>query len=141
MVGGQTLDLEHEGKAVDEAGLERIHRLKTGALIRAAVVMGGLAGNADEARLEALSAYGRLAGLAFQVADDLLDVESSPEVLGKDTGADAEAGKATYPALLGVEGARKKAHDLAHAAAEAAGRLPRGETLADLALYFVERKR
>jgi geranylgeranyl diphosphate synthase type II len=141
MVGGQTLDLENEGKPVDEKGLERIHRLKTGALIRSALVMGGLAGGADEARLEALAEYGRLAGLAFQVADDLLDVESSPEVLGKNTGADAEAGKATYPALLGVEGARKKAMGLARGAAEAAGRLPRGDSLAELALYFVERKR
>ncbi|MHC4598477.1 MAG: polyprenyl synthetase family protein [Planctomycetota bacterium] len=141
MVGGQTLDLENEGKSVDETGLERIHRLKTGALIRASVVMGGLAGGADEAQLEALSEYGRCAGLAFQVADDLLDVESSPEILGKDTGADAEAGKATYPALLGVENARKKARALARGAGEAAGRLPRGEPLADLALYIVERKR
>jgi geranylgeranyl diphosphate synthase type II len=141
MVGGQTLDLEHEGKAVDEKGLEGIHRWKTGALIRASVVMGGLAGGAAGNVIEDLGEYGSLAGLAFQVADDLLDVESTPEELGKDTGADAEAGKATYPALLGVEGARAKARDLAGRAAEAASRLPNGRRLGELALYFVERKR
>jgi geranylgeranyl diphosphate synthase type II len=141
MVGGQILDLEHEGVAIDAEGLERIHRLKTGALIRAAVVMGGHAGGAPEAHIESLSEYGKLAGLAFQVADDLLDVQSTPEELGKDTGADAEAGKATYPALLGVEGARKKAENLADRAGSVAMTLPRGEILRDLARYFVERKR
>jgi len=141
MVGGQILDLENEGQPVDAEGLERIHRLKTGALIRASVVMGGHAGGATEEQIERLSDFGKYAGLAFQVADDLLDVESSPEELGKDTGADAEAGKATYPALLGVEGARKKAEDLARLAGDAAMTLPRGESLKDLARYFVERKR
>jgi geranylgeranyl diphosphate synthase type II len=141
MVGGQTLDLEFEGKSVNEEELETIHRLKTGALIRAAVVMGGLAGGGSKEQIEALSEYGILSGLAFQVADDLLDVTSSPETLGKDTGADAEAGKATYPALLGEDGARKKAEDLAGRAADAAMRLPHGESLRDLARYFVERKR
>jgi geranylgeranyl diphosphate synthase type II len=141
MVGGQTLDLENEGKPTDEGGLERIHRLKTGALIQASVVMGGIVGGASGEHAGALADFGRLAGLAFQVADDLLDVESSPQVLGKDTGQDAASGKATYPALLGIAGAREKAQVLSRRAGEAALRLPRGERLRDLALYFVERKR
>ncbi len=140
MVGGQVLDLEGEGKAIGEKALETLHGLKTGALMRAALVGGGILGGGDEASLDILAAYGSLAGLAFQVADDLLDLESSAAVLGKDTGNDAAAGKATYPSLLGAEGARARARDLADRAEAEARRLEKGGLLAALARYFVERK-
>jgi geranylgeranyl diphosphate synthase type II len=139
MVGGQTVDLAMEGKPATEKELEALHRWKTGALIRGAVVCGGICGRGAEAELGALSDWGWLAGLAFQVADDLLDVEKTAAETGKDAGGDAVAGKATYPAILGVEGARAKARDLARRAGEAAAALPSGGRLRELAAYFVER--
>jgi geranylgeranyl diphosphate synthase type II len=139
MVGGQKVDLEMEGRPATEKELEALHRWKTGALIRAAVVCGGICGNGNEGQVEALSRWGWLAGLAFQVADDLLDVERTSAETGKDAGGDAAAGKATYPGILGIEGARAKARDLARRAGEAARALPSGGRLAELADYFVER--
>lgn len=113
MCGGQALDLEAEGRQVDLQALERIHRHKTGALIRAAVRMGALsAGEAGRKALPALDRYAENIGLAFQVQDDILDVVGDTATLGKRQGADQQLGKSTYPALLGLEQARKKAHDL-----------------------------
>lgn len=113
MCGGQALDLEAEGHQVDLQALERIHRHKTGALIRAAVRMGALsAGEAGRRALPALDRYAENIGLAFQVQDDILDVVGDTAILGKRQGADQQLGKSTYPALLGLEQARKKAHDL-----------------------------
>ncbi|HHS3092537.1 TPA: (2E,6E)-farnesyl diphosphate synthase [Klebsiella oxytoca] len=113
MCGGQALDLEAEGHQVDLPSLERIHRHKTGALIRAAVRMGALsAGEAGCRALPALDRYAENIGLAFQVQDDILDVVGDTATLGKRQGADQQLGKSTYPALLGLEQARKKAHDL-----------------------------
>ena len=113
MCGGQALDLEAEGHQVDLPSLERIHRHKTGALIRAAVRMGALsAGEAGRRALPALDRYAENIGLAFQVQDDNLDVVGDTATLGKRQGADQQLGKSTYPALLGLEQARKKAHDL-----------------------------
>ncbi|CAM3270616.1 Farnesyl diphosphate synthase [Klebsiella spallanzanii] len=113
MCGGQALDLEAEGHQVDLQALERIHRHKTGALIRAAVRMGALsAGEAGRRALPALDRYAENIGLAFQVQDDILDVVGDTATLGKRQGADQQLGKSTYPALLGLEQARKKAHDL-----------------------------
>lgn len=113
MCGGQALDLEAEGHQVDLPSLERIHRHKTGALIRAAVRMGALsAGEAGRRALPALDRYAENIGLAFQVQDDILDVVGDTAALGKRQGADQQLGKSTYPALLGLEQARKKAHDL-----------------------------
>ncbi|HAT1624489.1 TPA: (2E,6E)-farnesyl diphosphate synthase [Klebsiella oxytoca] len=113
MCGGQALDLEAEGHQVDLPSLERIHRHKTGALIRAAVRMGALsAGEAGRRALPALDRYAENIGLAFQVQDDILDVVGDTATLGKRQGADQQLGKSTYPALLGLEQARKKAHDL-----------------------------
>ncbi|OFN57869.1 geranyl transferase [Enterobacter sp. HMSC055A11] len=113
MCGGQALDLEAEGHQVDLPSLERIHRHKTGALIRAAVRMGALsAGEAGRRALPALDLYAENIGLAFQVQDDILDVVGDTATLGKRQGADQQLGKSTYPALLGLEQARKKAHDL-----------------------------
>ena len=113
MCGGQALDLEAEGHQVALPSLERIHRHKTGALIRAAVRMGALsAGEAGRRALPALDRYAENIGLAFQVQDDILDVVGDTATLGKRQGADQQLGKSTYPALLGLEQARKKAHDL-----------------------------
>jgi geranylgeranyl diphosphate synthase, type II len=112
MVGGQLLDLEGEGRAHTLAELERTHRAKTGALIAAAVVLGGLAAGADEERMHALHRFGAGVGLAFQIADDVLDVTATTDQLGKTAGKDVAYGKTTYPALLGVEGAVVKADAL-----------------------------
>ncbi|WP_314154389.1 (2E,6E)-farnesyl diphosphate synthase [Rouxiella badensis] len=113
MCAGQALDLEAEGKQVDLQALERIHRHKTGALIRAAVRIGALAAGArGRAALPLLDRYAEAIGLAFQVQDDILDVIGDTHTLGKRQGADQQLGKSTYPALLGLEGAQTKAKDL-----------------------------
>ena len=112
MIGGQVRDLAGEGLSLSLEQRERIHSAKTGALILACVMMGGIAANADIVRMEALERYGRAVGLAFQIMDDVLDVTSTTSALGKTTGRDVALGKSTYPALLGVEGARKRAETL-----------------------------
>ncbi len=113
MIGGQLLDLEGEGLSLDLGQLERIHRAKTGALIEAALVIGGLAAGADARTLDALARYGAAVGLAFQIADDILDVTATTDELGKTAGKDVQFKKSTYPALLGVEGAKTRAAALA----------------------------
>lgn len=113
MCGGQALDLDAEGKQVDLSALERIHRHKTGALIRSAVRLGALsAGEKGMAALPVLDKYAESIGLAFQVQDDILDVVGDTATLGKRQGADQQLGKSTYPALLGLEQAQRKARDL-----------------------------
>ncbi|MFJ2975441.1 (2E,6E)-farnesyl diphosphate synthase [Kluyvera sp. NPDC087067] len=113
MCGGQALDLEAEGQQVNLEMLERIHRHKTGALIRAAVRLGALsAGEQGRKALPLLDKYAECIGLAFQVQDDILDVVGDTATLGKRQGADQQLGKSTYPALLGLEQAQKKASDL-----------------------------
>ena len=107
MIGGQLLDLEGEGRPLALTDLEQIHRAKTGALIMAAAMLGGRAASASPARLEALGRYGAAVGLAFQIADDVLDVTATTDQLGKTAGRDLELRKSTYPALLGVEGAKR----------------------------------
>ena len=109
MIGGQLLDLEGEGTALDLSQLERVHRLKTGALINASVRIGGLAAGANESCLAALEQYGASVGLAFQIADDVLDITATTDQLGKTAGRDVELQKSTYPALLGLVGARQRA--------------------------------
>ena len=103
MVGGQVVDIQMEGREVDTATLEFIHAHKTAALIEASVHSGAVLGGADQLQEEALSRYGRKIGLAFQVSDDILDIEGDSEVMGKKTGADLSRNKATYPALFGME--------------------------------------
>ncbi len=103
MVGGQWLDLESERKALDHDGLIAVHRGKTGALIRAACTLGGIAAEAPEPAIEALGNYGHEIGLAFQIADDVLDVTATSAVLGKTAGRDAAMEKSTYVSVLGVE--------------------------------------
>jgi geranylgeranyl diphosphate synthase type II len=113
MVGGQFLDTVETGRAVDRGGLERIHRMKTGALIRAAVRCGAILGGAAGEDLDELTAFGEEVGLAFQVADDVLDVTSTAEELGKTTGKDHSQAKNTYVALMGLDSAREYAQVLA----------------------------
>jgi len=112
MVGGQVVDMESEGKPIDLPTLEYIHTHKTGALILAAIEMGAVIGAADEAQRQALRRYGEAAGLAFQIADDILDIVADQTELGKDVGSDQARGKATYPALLGLDEARQRAREL-----------------------------
>lgn len=140
MVGGQWLDLEAEGKALGLAGLVEIHRRKTGALIQAACVLGALAAGAPEPTVTALTRYGRAIGLAFQIADDLLDATATTEQLGKTAGRDATLAKATYVSVLGLEGARREAArhaDLARQALSEGG--VESGTLGALAGYIVQR--
>ncbi|MCQ4272902.1 (2E,6E)-farnesyl diphosphate synthase [Pseudomonas kuykendallii] len=142
MVGGQAIDLESVGRQIDQRALESMHRHKTGALIEASVCLGALAsGRADDAALAALQTYARAIGLAFQVQDDILDVESDTATLGKTQGKDQAQDKPTYPALLGLEPAKAYALDLrdqALAALEAFGE--RAEPLRDIARFIVERR-
>ena len=143
MVGGQLLDLQGEAAGdVDADGLERIHRHKTGALLAASLRIGALAAGADDARLEALTEYGRELGLAFQIVDDVLDVTASDDALGKTPGKDAEAGKATYPSLFGLERAREMARERVSRALDALrGAGIRSPELEALAAYVLERDR
>jgi geranylgeranyl pyrophosphate synthase len=113
MIGGQWLDIVGGGAERSRAEIEHMHHLKTGALIRAALHLGGLAGRARGARLRALDAYGAAVGLAFQIADDVLDVNSSTEALGKSAGADARHGKTTHARVDGVQAALARAEQLA----------------------------
>jgi len=142
MVGGQVLDLAAEGRTITFEELTRIHRLKTGALITASIVAGGLGGGGNGKQIEALRSYGEQLGLAFQIIDDLLNVTGTVEELGKATGSDEARGKATYPAFFGVEETRtlaRKAVDNALMALDSLGQ--RAEPLRRIAEYVYERKR
>ena len=141
MVGGQAIDLGAIGQTLDIATLENMHRKKTGALISAAVQLGALtSGRASETHLRALSTYADCIGLAFQVQDDILDIESDTSVLGKQQGADIARDKPTYPALLGLDGARQLAVSLRDQAIDALQPIGSGsERLQQLADYIVQR--
>jgi geranylgeranyl pyrophosphate synthase len=141
MIGGQLLDLEGEDRPLELVELERIHRAKTGALIRASVVLGGISGGASPGELEALGRFGDAIGLAFQIADDVLDVTATTARLGKPAGRDLDLHKSTYPALLGVAGATERARALVAdgcAALRAAGLL--STELDVLARFVIERE-
>lgn len=118
MIGGQLLDLEAEGAALSRDELDVIHGAKTGALIAASLEIGGIAAGESGARLNGLVGYGTKVGLAFQIMDDILDVTASTDRLGKIAGRDAALRKSTYPGLLGVNGAKKRADDLVRMACE-----------------------
>jgi geranylgeranyl diphosphate synthase type II len=118
MVGGQAIDIACEGKSIDFATLQEIHKRKTGALLTAAVQAGAVIGGADETQFKSLTLYGKSIGLAFQIVDDLLNVEGTTEQLGKAAGSDAERKKATYPAFFGVEKTREKAEEAVSTALE-----------------------
>ncbi|MEN8374138.1 MAG: polyprenyl synthetase family protein [Gemmatimonadota bacterium] len=140
MIGGQILDLAAEGGGAGLEELERVHALKTGALLSAAAEMGALAAGASPAMTEACAAYGRHLGLAFQIADDVLEATSAADVLGKPVDGDLSLGKSTFPSLLGAAGARERAlaeAERARAALRAAGL--EDPLLFALAAYAAER--
>jgi geranylgeranyl pyrophosphate synthase len=141
MIGGQLLDLEGEGRALDVNQLEQIHRAKTGALIRVSVVLGGHAAGAEQEQLDALATFGEAIGLAFQIADDVLDVTATTDRQGKTAGRDLDLRKGTYPAALGIEGANRRADALVNegcSALRSAGLL--STDLDALARFVVERE-
>jgi geranylgeranyl diphosphate synthase type II len=141
MIGGQVADLEGEGKAPDAALLETIHRAKTGALLRASLRMGAIAAGAGADEYDALSHYGEHVGLAFQIVDDILDVEESSEALGKTAGKDAAQHKITFPAVYGLEPSRRMAQEECERAhAVLAGFGERAARLHELADLIVHRK-
>jgi geranylgeranyl pyrophosphate synthase len=141
MIGGQLLDLDAEGEALTLQELERIHRLKTGALIEASVRVGGRAARATDEQLEALAHFGASIGLAFQIADDVLDLTATTDELGKTAGRDLALRKSTYPSLLGVEGALQRATALIDDACSAlrAARIDSPD-LEHLARYVIRRR-
>lgn len=141
MIGGQVADLRAEGKKVNMESVDYIHTHKTQALIASSIRAGAIAAGAGEDDMRALSEYGRNAGLAFQIADDMLDIESSREVLGKDTGSDEGRKKATYPSLIGLEESREKTRILVENALSAINRFDeRAEPLRMIATFIAERK-
>ena len=141
MVGGQQLDIENEGKNIDVKALEELHRRKTGALILAAVRSGGIAGGAAETQLSALTDYGMKIGLAFQIADDILDLEGDVEYIGKSPGKDVKQNKNTYPALLGLAESKIVARNLVDEALEALESFDeKAVPLRMIAEYIIDRK-
>src|ERR1700722_6659363 len=141
MIGGQVCDLEGEGQHPDAALLEAIHRAKTGALLRASLRMGGIYAGADQEQLSALSCYGEHIGLAFQIVDDVLDVEQSSATLGKTAGKDAQQHKITFPAVYGLQRSREMAGEERHAARRALRPLDdRAQRLRELADFIVHRR-
>jgi geranylgeranyl diphosphate synthase type II len=141
MIGGQVADLEGEGKPPDAQLLETIHRAKTGALLRASLRLGAIYAGASEAHYAALSCYGEHVGLAFQIVDDILDVEESSEALGKTAGKDAQQHKITFPAVYGLEESHRMAEEecvRSHQVLEPFG--DRAVRLHDLADLIVRRK-
>jgi geranylgeranyl diphosphate synthase type II len=141
MIGGQVADLRAEGGEVDIQRVQYIHTHKTQALITVSIRAGALIAHAGEDELNALSEYGKKMGLAFQIADDILDIESCREVLGKDTGSDEGRGKATYPALVGLEESRKEMRRLVEVALSEIHRFGEmADPLRMLARFVAERK-
>lgn len=139
MVGGQQADLESEGTKPDLERLRYIHSRKTGALITAAVVCGGICGGATDDQLAALREYGRATGLAFQVVDDVLDETATAEELGKSPGKDSEVEKQTYPRLMGLDSARQHAQALIDTAMTVIDGLENPEPLRIIGRYFTAR--
>jgi len=140
MVGGQVVDMESEGKEVDFPTLEYIHTHKTGALIRASVRIGALYAKAGKRQLSALTHYGEMAGLAFQIADDILDLTGTREQIGKDVGSDLKKGKKTFPSFYGLEESRRRAVEVADKAVHALKDFDRkADPLRELAKYIVNR--
>ncbi len=140
MVGGQVVDIQSEGKEVDFPTLEYIHTHKTGALIRSSVRIGALYARAGKRQFTALSRYGELVGLAFQIADDILDLTGTREELGKDVGSDLKKDKKTFPGFYGLEESRRRAVEVADkAVASLQGFGRAADPLRELAKYIVNR--
>jgi geranylgeranyl diphosphate synthase type II len=142
MVGGQVVDMLSQNKPADLETVQQMHSRKTAALIAAAAESGALAGKGSEAQVAALARYGRAIGLAFQIADDILDIEGDTELLGKTTGADEARGKVTYPAAVGLERSRQAANDMINdALAALEGFDYKANPLRSLAHYIITRKK
>jgi len=141
MIGGQVIDLKSEGQDVTMETLHRIHTLKTEALITVSVRSGAIIAGADDRELQKLSHYGSKIGLAFQITDDILDIEGDQEILGKDTGSDKEKKKVTYPGLIGIESSKETATGLIEEALTALASFDeRAEPLRMIAKFIVARK-
>ena len=142
MVGGQVVDILSQNKRADLETVQQMHSRKTAALIAAATESGALTGKGSEAQVAALARYGRAIGLAFQIADDILDIEGDAELLGKTTGADEARGKVTYPAAVGLERSRQTANEMVNdALAALEGFDDRANPLRSLANYIITRKK
>ena len=142
MVGGQVVDIESEGKDIEFPVLEYTHIHKTGELILASCKAGAIMANADDRGFEAITRYGEAVGLAFQIADDILDVEGTKEDVGKNVGGDVKKGKATYPSILGIEESKKRAGELASLAIVSLKDFDeKAEPLRAIARYIVERRK
>lgn len=141
MVGGQVVDIESEGKAVDLPTVQYIHTHKTGAMILASVRVGAKLGGAKETLLKAMTRYGENLGLAFQVADDVLNVEGKAALMGKKTGSDQVKGKATYPSVLGVEESKIRSKELVEMAVDALKPFgPEADPLREIARFIIARE-
>lgn len=141
MCGGQALDLSATNKSISLNALEQLHALKTGALLEASVLMAAECSTSiTEDEKQCLADYAQLIGLAYQVRDDIIDITSSEEELGKPAGSDLEANKSTYPALLGLQGAQQKADDLYQQSLQALARLPYNtQNLSEFATFIISR--
>lgn len=140
LIGGQIADIESEGKTVDASMLEYIHRSKTGAMITGSVVVGGIIAGAGVEQIDKLRGYGQRIGLAFQIADDILDVTSTSEQLGKTPGKDQAANKATYPAIHGIGASQARARQLVEEAVEIVSALRlKTHVLEEIARFIIAR--
>jgi len=142
MTGGQLIDMESVGAKLDETRLTHLHSMKTGRLITVSVTSGAKFCKAPASQVEALRRYGECIGLAFQIADDILDIEGSQEEIGKDVGSDMANNKATYPAIIGLEASRQKARMLVDRAVTALSIFDeRADPLREIARYTIERRK
>jgi geranylgeranyl diphosphate synthase type II len=140
MVGGQVVDIQSEGKEIDFPTLEYIHTHKTGALIRSSVRVGALFARAGKRQFTALTHYGEMIGLAFQIADDILDITGTQEAIGKDVGSDLKKGKKTFPSFYGLEESRRRAVEVVdRAIASLHGFGRSADPLRELAKYIINR--
>ena len=141
MIQGQMLDISLEGQRLSRIELESMHRLKTGALIEASLCSGAVIGGGNHDQIEALEQYAKNIGLAFQVADDILNVEGDPELMGKAVGTDQLRDKSTYPSVLGLEESKKFARDLVSKALHTIKLFDnRSDPLRAIANYVIERR-
>ncbi len=140
MTGGQVIDMDSTGKAIDIEMLTKLHAYKTGALLRVSCTSGAMLLGAHSDDIHALRVYGDSIGLAFQIADDILDVEGDQELLGKDIGSDQGNEKSTFPALIGMDASKKRAKELVQIACDSVSRFEKMRALfQDLAHYIIER--
>jgi len=142
MVGGQVVDIQSEGKPVDASLVEFIHAHKTGALIHASVTSGALLGEGTDGQVKAISSYGERVGLAFQIADDILDIEGDSQTMGKSVGGDAAKKKITFPAAVGLQRAKDTQKKMVDEAVKALSLFDKkADPLRAIAVYIIERKR